>query len=126
MYHIGSDTVDFTKKFHMVAYNLNLMDGIWEEDDGGQTSILATWDKIFDYFAAGFKVCKASSGTVSVKPQDCKDKIINIDTRLREIIKANSFEKLTGCKYGYPNNVSDDGAGQPANFPLLVSAPERC
>jgi len=103
MFHIGADKVDFTQKFHMVAYNLNLMDGIWVEDDGGQTSILATWDNIFNYFASGFKVCKASSGTVS-GPKDCTDKTINIATDLRQKIKSNSFEQLTGCKYGYPDN----------------------
>lgn len=104
MYHIGSDYVDFTQKYHMVAFNLNVMDAIWTEDDG-KFSLLATWDNIFNYFAAGFQVCKASSGTVSDVPTDCQDKILNIDQSLRDLIKGNSFQDLTGCNYGYPDNA---------------------
>ena len=107
MYHIGSDSVDFSQKYHMVAFNMNLMDAIWTEDDG-KISMLATWDNIFNYFAGGFQVCKASSGTVSVVPAECEDKILNIDQSLRDLIKGNSFQDLTGCNYGYPDNVSDD------------------
>ena len=104
MYHVGSDSVDFSMKFHMVAFNLNLMDAIWTEDDV-KISMLATWDNIFNYFASGFKVCKASSGTVSDMSKDCQTKILNIEESLRDIIKGNSFQDLTGCNYGYPDNV---------------------
>ena len=61
MFHVGSDYVDFSQKYHMVAFNLDLMDAVWTEDDG-KTSMLAKWDNIFNYFADGFTVCKASSG----------------------------------------------------------------
>ena len=88
----------------MVAFNLNLMDAIWTEDDV-KISMLATWDNIFNYFASGFKVCKASSGTVSDMSKDCQTKILNIEESLRDIIKGNSFQDLTGCNYGYPDNV---------------------
>ena len=107
MFHIGSDSVDFTQRFHMVAFNLNLMDAIWTEDDV-KISMLATWDNIFNYFAGGFKVCKASSGTVSDMSKDCNVTRVDIDQGLRDLIKGNSFEELTGCKYGYPDNVSDE------------------
>ena len=63
MFHVGSDYVDFSQKYHMVAFNLDLMDAIWTEDDG-KTSMLAKWDNIFNYFADGFTVCKASSGII--------------------------------------------------------------
>ena len=107
MYHVGSDSVDFSMKFHMVAFNLNLMDAIWTEDDV-KISMLATWDNVFNYFAGGFKVCKASSGTVSDMSKDCNVTRVDIDQGLRDLIKGNSFEELTGCKYGYPDNVSDE------------------
>ena len=106
MYHIGSDYVDFTQKYHMVAFNLDRMDAIWLEDDG-KFSPLATWDNIFNYFAGGFQVCKASSGTVSDVPADCQNKILDIDPSLRDLIKGNSFQDLTGCNYGYPDDVSE-------------------
>ena len=106
MYHIGSDYVDFTQKYHMVAFNLDRMDAIWLEDDG-KFCPLATWDNIFNYFASGFQVCKASSGTVSDVPADCQNKILDIDPSLRDLIKGNSFQDLTGCNYGYPDDVSE-------------------
>ena len=105
MYHIGSDYVDFTQKYHMVAFNLELMDAIWTEDDG-KNSLLANWDNVFNYFASGFTVCKASSGTVSDMDQDCQYKTLDIEQGLRDTIKGNSFQDLTGCIYGYPENVS--------------------
>ena len=105
MFHVGSDYVDFTKKYHMVAFNMELMNAIWTEDDG-KTSILASWDNIFNYFGQGFKVCKASSGTVSDMDNDCEFTTLDIDKGLRETIKGNSFYDLTGCNYGYPDNVS--------------------
>ena len=105
MYHIGSDYVDFTQKYHMVAFNLDLMDAIWTEDDG-KNSLLANWDNVFNYFASGFTVCKASSGTVSDMDQDCQYKTLDIEQGLRDTIKGNSFQDLTGCIYGYPENVS--------------------
>ena len=113
-------------KFHMVAFNLNLMDAIWTEDDG-KISMLATWDNIFNYFAGGFQVCKASSGTVSVVPEDCEEKILDIDQNLRDLIKGNSFQDLTGCNYGYPDNVSDDGALQgPGQLNIIIITGRLC
>ena len=41
---------------------------------------------------------------------DCEDKILDIDQNLRDLIKGNSFQDLTGCNYGYPDNVSEAGA----------------
>ena len=105
MFHVGSDYVDFTQKYHMVAFNLELMDAIWTEDDE-KKSMLATWDNIFNYFATGFTVCKASSGTVSDMDHDCEYKVLDIEEGLRDTIKGNSFQNLTGCLYGYPDNVS--------------------
>ena len=95
----------------MVAFNMDLMDAIWMEDDG-KRSMLATWDNIFKYFADGFQVCKASNGTVSVVPADCEYKTLNIDQSLRDLIKGNSFQDLTGCNYGYPDNVSEQSPDQ--------------
>lgn len=43
---------------------------------------------------------------------DCEYKVLDIDPGLRDTIKGNSFQDLTGCMYGYPDNALPESSDE--------------
>ena len=57
LHHVGFEDIELDKyRFHMVAFDISLMDAAWAEIDGGQAAFKPTWNNTFDYLGNGFTV----------------------------------------------------------------------
>jgi len=106
LHHVGFSDIDFSKRFHMVVFDLQLMDAIWTEQDN-QQSFQALWSNIFDYLSGGFSVCHNSgagypNGTNISDEDDCYERIVEISEGAQKMIIDTNWHDLTGCPGGYP------------------------
>jgi len=113
LHHVGFNDSDFnldepSNRYHMVVFDFDMMDGTWQEL--GKQSFMSVWDDMFDYLAAGFKVChnpKAAypGGNTETTNDMCEDGVISISTDARSMIKTMNWYELTGCPGGYPDHA---------------------